>query len=124
MIPVLIERPEWMEEARCRGLDPDLFFPERGASTREAKGVCAGCGVRAECLEYALANGEKFGVWGGASERERRRIRRKRPTTTRRCLWAPCQMVFTPANGSQVYHSPACAEAARSARRGPSRKVG
>jgi len=52
--------------------------PRRGASTREAKEVCRGCVVREDCLEYALANGEKFGIWGGMSERERRRIRRQR----------------------------------------------
>ncbi len=68
----------WQRKANCMGVDPDLFFPERGASTREAKEVCRGCVVRDDCLEYALANGEKFGIWGGLSERERRRIRRAR----------------------------------------------
>ncbi len=68
----------WQEYANCLGVDPDLFFPERGASTREAKEVCRGCVVRDDCLEYALTNGEKFGIWGGMSERERRRIRRQR----------------------------------------------
>ena len=68
----------WQLKANCLGVDPDLFFPERGASTKEAKAVCRGCVVRDECLEYALANGEKFGIWGGLSERERRRIRRQR----------------------------------------------
>lgn len=68
----------WQGQANCLGVDPDMFFPDRGASTREAKGVCRGCVVREECLEYALVNGEKFGIWGGLSERERRRIRRQR----------------------------------------------
>ena len=68
----------WQRQANCMGVDPDLFFPERGASTREAKEVCRGCVVQEDCLEYALANGEKFGIWGGLSERERRRIRRRR----------------------------------------------
>ena len=68
----------WQRQVNCMGVDPDLFFPERGASTREAKEVCRGCVVRVECLEYALANSEKFGIWGGLSERERRRIRRAR----------------------------------------------
>ena len=68
----------WQLSANCLGVDPDLFFPERGASTKEAKAVCQGCEVRVDCLEYALANGEKFGIWGGLSERERRRIRRQR----------------------------------------------
>jgi WhiB family transcriptional regulator, redox-sensing transcriptional regulator len=68
----------WQARANCMGVDPDLFFPERGASTREAKEVCRGCVVRDDCLEYALDNGEKFGIWGGMSERERRRLRRAR----------------------------------------------
>ena len=72
------EEKGWQDLANCLGVDPDLFFPESGASTREAKEVCRGCVVRADCLEYALANGEKFGIWGGMSERERRRIRRQR----------------------------------------------
>ncbi len=74
----------WQERANCLGVDPDLFFPERGASTREAKAVCKGCEVRGECLEYALAHGEKFGIWGGLSERERRRVRRQRALERRR----------------------------------------
>jgi WhiB family transcriptional regulator, redox-sensing transcriptional regulator len=68
----------WRARANCMGVDPDLFFPERGASTREAKEVCRGCVAREDCLEYALDNGEKFGIWGGMSERERRRLRRAR----------------------------------------------
>ena len=72
------EERRWQEQANCLGVDPDLFFPERGASTKEAKAVCRGCEVRAECLEYALCHGEKFGIWGGLSERERRRVRRQR----------------------------------------------
>ena len=78
----------WQERANCLGVDPDLFFPERGASTREAKEVCRGCVVREDCLEYALANGEKFGIWGGLSERERRRIRRQRALAARRTATA------------------------------------
>ena len=77
------EERTWQDDANCLGVDPDLFFPERGASTREAKEVCRGCIVRVDCLEYALANGEKFGIWGGMSERERRRIRRARSLARR-----------------------------------------
>ncbi|MDQ3978423.1 MAG: WhiB family transcriptional regulator [Actinomycetota bacterium] len=73
----------WQIQANCLGVDPDLFFPERGASTREAKAVCRACVVREECLEYALVNGEKFGIWGGLSERERRRLRRARALSRR-----------------------------------------
>jgi WhiB family redox-sensing transcriptional regulator len=68
----------WQRQANCLGVDPDLFFPERGMSTREAKEVCAACVVRQACLDYAIANGEKFGIWGGLSERERRTLRRAR----------------------------------------------
>src|SRR5687768_15829516 len=68
----------WQAYSNCLGVDPDMFFPERGASSREAKEVCRGCVVRDECLEYALTSSEKFGIWGGMSERERRRIRRQR----------------------------------------------
>jgi WhiB family transcriptional regulator, redox-sensing transcriptional regulator len=73
----------WQNKANCMGVDPELFFPERGASTREAKEVCRGCVVRGDCLEYALANGEKFGIWGGLSERERRKVRRSRALARR-----------------------------------------
>ena len=73
----------WQSRANCMGVDPDLFFPERGSSTREAKEVCRGCVVRDDCLEFAIANGEKFGIWGGMSERERRRVRRARVLASR-----------------------------------------
>jgi WhiB family redox-sensing transcriptional regulator len=68
----------WRQRANCVGLDPNLFFPVRGSSTREAKEVCRGCVVRGECLEYALAAREHSGIWGGLSERERRRVRHDR----------------------------------------------
>ncbi len=67
----------WHERALCAQTDPEAFFPEKGGSTREAKRVCTGCEVRAECLEYALSNDERFGIWGGLSERERRRLKRR-----------------------------------------------
>ena len=75
----LLVAPEpWMVDAACTSVDPELFFPTRGESVDEAKAVCRGCPVRGECLEYALGRGEKYGLWGGASERERRRMRRQR----------------------------------------------
>ena len=70
------EEPDWQERALCAQTDPEAFFPEKGGSTREAKRICLGCEVRAECLDYALAHDERFGIWGGLSERERRRLRR------------------------------------------------
>jgi WhiB family redox-sensing transcriptional regulator len=68
----------WRLDALCAETDPEAFFPEKGGSTREAKRVCASCPVRMECLEFALANDERFGIWGGLSERERRRLRLQR----------------------------------------------
>ena len=70
------EAQEWQERALCAQTDPEAFFPEKGGSTREAKKVCTDCEVKTECLEYALANDERFGIWGGLSERERRRLRK------------------------------------------------
>jgi WhiB family redox-sensing transcriptional regulator len=67
----------WQDRAICAQTDPDAFFPEKGGSTREAKKVCRGCEVRAECLEYALERDERFGIWGGLSDRERRRLKRE-----------------------------------------------
>ena len=71
-----VEEPDWQERALCAQTDPEAFFPEKGGSTREAKRICMGCEVRDECLEYALAHDERFGIWGGLSERERRRLKR------------------------------------------------
>jgi WhiB family redox-sensing transcriptional regulator len=71
------EEPSWQERALCAQTDPEAFFPEKGGSTREAKKVCLGCGVRGECLEYALQNDERFGIWGGLSERERRKLKKR-----------------------------------------------
>ncbi len=67
---------QWQERALCAQTDPEAFFPEKGGSTREAKRICLGCEVRDACLEYALAHDERFGIWGGLSERERRRLKR------------------------------------------------
>jgi WhiB family redox-sensing transcriptional regulator len=67
---------QWQDQALCAQTDPEAFFPEKGGSTREAKKICLGCEVRSECLEYALAHDERFGIWGGLSERERRRLKR------------------------------------------------
>ena len=69
-----IETKGWQDLANCLGVDPDLFFPERGASTREAKEVCRGCVVREDCLEYALKIKEPHGIWGGLNEAERKNL--------------------------------------------------
>jgi WhiB family redox-sensing transcriptional regulator len=73
----LAEEQTWQERALCAQTDPEAFFPEKGGSTREAKRICSTCEVRSECLEYALEHDERFGIWGGLSERERRRAKRR-----------------------------------------------
>jgi WhiB family redox-sensing transcriptional regulator len=67
----------WQADAICAQTDPEAFFPEKGGSTREAKKICGGCDVKAQCLEYALKNDERFGIWGGLSERERRKLKKR-----------------------------------------------
>lgn len=67
----------WQTDALCAQTDPEAFFPEKGGSTRDAKRICTTCDVRSECLEYALQNDERFGIWGGLSERERRKLKRR-----------------------------------------------
>jgi WhiB family transcriptional regulator, redox-sensing transcriptional regulator len=67
----------WQSDSLCAQTDPEAFFPEKGGSTRDAKKICASCEVRAQCLEYALENDERFGIWGGLSERERRKLRKR-----------------------------------------------
>ena len=75
--------PIWHNRAACKGLDPSIFFPatEDEADAEQAKEVCMQCPVREACLEYALSVREKDGVWGGRTERERRRIIRQRRRT-------------------------------------------
>ena len=72
--------PAWMKAGRCRNEEPNKFFPDNGAGVVAAQIICRECGVRVECLEYALDNRIEDGVWGGASERERRRILRAHRT--------------------------------------------
>ena len=66
----------WTMRALCLGADPDVFFPPDGANAYKGKRICAECEVRAECLEYALENGERFGIWGGLTYKERLRLNR------------------------------------------------
>jgi len=90
---------EWMMRAACRGMDAAMFFPEKGENAGDAKTVCEGCPVRAECLELALVKREQFGVWGGLSEKDRRLIRgqRARQARTVRCQGCRLPMVVVPA---------------------------
>ena len=68
----------WRQSAACRGVDPDVFYPVSDEDAAAAKSICAQCNVRQACLEYALVSRERDGVWGGATERERRRLLRQR----------------------------------------------
>ncbi len=68
----------WMVDAKCRDMIPAVFFPSDGMGVEIARTICADCPVKAACLEYALVNRVDHGVWGGTSERERRRIARRR----------------------------------------------
>ena len=68
---------EWQDRALCAQTDPEAFFPEKGQSPKDAKRVCLACEVRDECLQYALDNDERFGIWGGLSERQRRKLKKK-----------------------------------------------
>jgi len=74
------ERPDWQNHANCLTADPDLFFPQRGDmdSLAQAVAICSNCPVRTECLDYALANHEQHGIWGGLAPRARRGYRRQR----------------------------------------------
>lgn len=69
---------EWMADGKCREVPPETFFPSDGLGVIRAQKICATCEVSSECLEYALENHIDHGVWGGKSERERRRILRTR----------------------------------------------
>ena len=68
----------WRQSAACRGVDPEIFYPASEEEAEVAKAVCASCGVRQACLEFALASRERDGVWGGATEKDRRRMLRQR----------------------------------------------
>lgn len=72
------KRPAWMDRGACLDEPPDLFFPARGEDTRPGKAICHTCPFEAECLAYALDNAERWGIWGGTSERERRQMRAER----------------------------------------------
>jgi WhiB family redox-sensing transcriptional regulator len=103
-----------MSRGLCAETDPESFFPEKGGSVREAKQTCMACEVRTDCLTYALEHGERFGVWGGLTERERRQL--AKGGEPRPCAREGCEE-FLPAtaHGSKRYHTPECAQLARKA---------
>ena len=80
LLQIVVDTAEltWMDDALCAQIGSDFWFPEKGEPVTEAKRICEGCPVRVPCLEYALEIGDKFGIWGGKSERQRRTIRTER----------------------------------------------
>jgi WhiB family redox-sensing transcriptional regulator len=76
-LAALFDQAQWRRQAACRDLDAEMFFPSKGQPTLPAKTVCASCPVREPCLDYAMTIGERFGIWGGTSERERKQLRRR-----------------------------------------------
>jgi WhiB family redox-sensing transcriptional regulator len=65
---------KWQDDALCAQVSQEMFFPEKGGSTKDAKRICDSCDVKAQCLAYALESGQRFGIWGGLSERQRRAL--------------------------------------------------
>lgn len=85
----------WQDEALCAQTDPELFFPEKGGSTTEAKKVCRQCPVIDECLEWAIDAREDHGVWGGMSERERTAYARTKPRKAKKDFGVPTDAEIT-----------------------------
>lgn len=103
----------WAADAMCAQTDPDAFFPEKGGTTRSAKAVCRACPVRAECLNYAIEHQERYGIWGGLSERERRRHKAAPDAPPRPCARVGCAvMIPATAHASKRYHDNECARIA------------
>lgn len=108
----------WQDAAACQYVDPELFFPKKGGSVRDAKKVCTGCPVRQPCLEFALGNDERFGIFGGKSERERRRISRDRARAGDSRLCRRGRHRMTPENVSDEGTCIACSPSAARRRDG------
>ena len=99
--------PDWTRDAACASVGSDFWFPEKGVNASHAKKVCASCPVQTECGEYALANLERYGVWGGVTERERRKL-------VDLVACGECGTDFRPqVNRSRTYCSEDCSMAAR-----------
>lgn len=81
-----LSKDDWHDKAKCKGWDPDIFYPDRGVPSSSAKAICNECAVQLDCLEFALTRDEHFGIWGGLSERERRKLYRERQRSSQRKL--------------------------------------
>lgn len=105
---------DWQHKAICSQTDPEAFFVEKGGTTKPAKKICLGCPVRQECLDYALKHDERWGVWGGYSERERRRLQRGEvfaPTMNRGGYRPPVEHTPSSACYQRGCRKPECCEA-------------
>lgn len=102
-----IQRPDWQNAAACRGVGPDLFYTERGEPTQTARAVCATCPVIVECLDFALRLNEPFGIWGGKSGRERKRLRRPTRQPARH-VCPCCGDSFRPSGATHRFCSADC----------------
>lgn len=101
-VPRVLIRAEWQQHGLCREMDPEFFFPQRGEDSDAAKAVCAGCPVQSECRDYALDMGEKHGIWGGLSERQRQPIRRQLNGQIRECLGCGRPFRIGPYSGTKT----------------------
>ncbi|GGR41851.1 hypothetical protein J2S40_001654 [Nocardioides luteus] len=101
--------------ALCPQTDPELFFPEIGASPQAAKKVCATCEVRPDCLALALSLGAVMGVWGGTTENERRDLKRAARATGLQQICRGCEEPFTATAPNAVYCGDLCRQKARRA---------
>lgn len=109
-----LNAPEWMSDGLCAQTDPEAWFPEKGGSVREAKAVCSSCDVREQCLAYALEHQERFGIWGGLSERERRQLKKNPRAEPRPCAREGCtETIPVTAHASKRYHDADCRRAGR-----------
>jgi WhiB family redox-sensing transcriptional regulator len=73
-----VKKGAWTDQAACRGTETEIFFPATPDEEAEALSICATCPVRAQCLDYAVRNRETYGIWGGTTPEQRRRMRRER----------------------------------------------
>jgi hypothetical protein len=101
-------RPVWMPLAACSGLDSELFHPPRGENARAAKAVCWSCRVREDCLDWALRTGQHYGIWGGMSERDRRRLRANPAVAGGPRVCDCCGDTYQPVRSDQRFCSTDC----------------
>lgn len=119
LAPAEDDKHAWRDQAVCAQVDPEMFFPEKGGSTKAAKRLCGMCDVREECLQWALDNQEMFGIFGGLSERERRPLlhaRRETPGPLVK-VCKGCGEEFQPYRTRMVYCSMVCRRESEKANR-------